>query len=136
VVRVAAEEDVYVTETTYNRETGLPVFRRTSLNGMRESPPDDSPSVVHYDSLGRPDRMEWYRQGQPHREAGPSVIYINPENGVHVIERFYHHGVARDRALGPSKITRDHDSGEIISLTDDSELDFSNPATKIKPPPP
>lgn len=128
-------EDVYVTETIYNRETGLPVFRRITLNGLRESPPDGSPSEISYDDQGRPDRMEWHHVDEWHREDGPSVIHLNPENGVHIIERFHHHGEPRNRALGPSRISRDRDSGEIVSTLDESDLDLSNPAVTIKPAP-
>lgn len=136
MVRVPEEEDVYVTETTFNRKTGLPVFRRTSLNGALESPPDDSPSLVHYDELGRPDRMEWHRAGQWHRDPGPSVVYINPDNGVHVVERFEHYGVARDLTYSPSRIVRDRDSGEISNQYNDTALKSSKLPPSQKPPSP
>lgn len=133
---VEESEIVYVTEKIFNRETGLIAYQRTLLNGVLESAPDDAPSVVHYDKLGRPDRMEWHRLGQWHRDSGPSVIYINPENGVHVLESFHHNGVARARPFGPNRILRDHDTGEIESCTHESNFAFCGRSTRLKPPSP
>jgi hypothetical protein len=137
VINAKEGEDVYVTETIYNRETGLPVFQRTTLNGKRESPPDGSPAEIGYDEHGRVERLEWYHQGERHRDkdVGPAVIIINPENGIHVVERFQHHGKSPspDPALGPDLIVRNRDTGEIVRQTHESEVDYSNPATRIGP---
>lgn len=117
----------------------MPVYQRTTLDGLRESPPDGSPSEVGYDEQGRPERLEWHHLDKRHRDrsVGPAVILLNPENGIHVVERFQHHGASpsSDPALGPDLIVRDRDTGEIIRQSHESEVDYSNPATRIKPAP-
>ncbi len=120
-------EDVYVTETVYNRETKLPVFMRVSLNGKSQTPPDGSPAEIQYDELGRPEIMRWLEQGVPHRLDGPSRLSINPENGIHIVETYSINGVPRDRHIGPSMIVRDRESGEI------TKQEFEKPSSPKGP---
>ena len=115
---------VYVTETIYDRETGLPVFQRTLLNGEQHTPPDGSPSEIGFDHLGRPERLEWREHGRRHRLNGPASIRINPENGVHVVESFLIEGKPRDPRFGPSRIVRDRHTGQIREQT---FVDCNNP---------
>ena len=113
MIYVGEGEDKYVTETVYDRETGIPRRQWTILNGKRESPPDDSPSHISYDKQGRIRQLHWHKQDKGHRENGPSSIVINPESGVHTCETFELHGVPRAPDIGPYRVYRDKKSGEI-----------------------
>jgi len=106
-------EDLYITEIVYDRETGLRRRQSTMLDGVRQSPPDDTPSHIVYDKQGRIKRMNWHRDGQKHRETGPASITINPENGIQTCEVFYLNGKLRNPSLGPCYVRRDEITGEI-----------------------
>jgi hypothetical protein len=113
VLEAKEGQDVYVTETIYDRETGFALYQHTKLNGLRESPPDGSPSLVHFDEFGRVSQKCWHKQDKPHRLDAPSTIAINPENGVHIVELFEQDGHPRDPKFGPSMIKYNRETGEV-----------------------
>ena len=120
-------EDVYVTETIYNRETRLPVYQRMLLGGALQAPPDGSPSEIHFDELGRPAHFAWHDQDKHHRIDGPALLSINPDNDVHILEDFVINGKYRSPSDGPYRIVRDKDSGEITETFYDSIYHEPNP---------
>lgn len=111
----AEDETVYRTETVYNDRTGLPIRQLTTLNGMLQSPPDDTPAQVLFDEHGRVREMVWWHRGKEHRDpsAGPAVIKLNPKNGVHAVERYKMHGETSRSRNEPALIVRHPDTGEI-----------------------
>ena len=127
---VKPSEDVYVTETVYDRDTGLRTFQRTTFNGLRQSPPDDSPSEIVFDKLGRPQQLEWHHKDELHRTTGPATVFRNTESGIHTSERFYTAGRPRDPLLGPQVIRRDSRTGEIKAQGRECDMDYETPFTK------
>jgi len=109
-------ETVYQTETVYDDVTGLPVRQLTTLNDVLQSPPDDTPAQVLFDEQGRIREMVWWDNGKEHRDIdkGPAKIKINPENGVHVVERFKRHGETTRSRAEPALVIRDPDTGEVV----------------------
>ncbi len=109
-------EKSYQTETVYNEQTGLPVRQLTKLDGLLQSPPDDTPAQVLFDDQGRIREMVWWDQGKEHRDVmkGPAKVKINPENGVHILECYrLENNLSRTRTE-PALIQRDPESGEVI----------------------
>jgi len=108
-------ETVYQTETVYNDETGLPVRQMTRLNGILQSPPNDTPAQVLFDYKGRVIEKVWWDNNQEHRDIlkGPAVIKINPENGVHIFEHFKKRGENSRSRTEPAFIARNPNTGEV-----------------------
>lgn len=106
-------EDTYLTETVYNRNTGKPVYIRTTFRGLLQSPPDGSSAEIRFDDEGRKISERWYEANEPHRIDGPAWVTFDPETGVRVRERFLIGGSPRDPAEGPNMIVRDAKTGEI-----------------------
>ena len=131
-------EDVYVTETVYDRETGLPRRQVTTLNGELHSPPDGSPSEIIYDKKGRATNLDWHHRGKPHRKNGPSGIVIkDPDTGVHTCEVFETHGEPRAPDRGPHRVYRDPQTGKLWHIQyagDDSPI-VGNVAAGLVPVP-
>ena len=106
-------EDLYITETVYDQDTGLPRRQFTKLNGMLHSPPDGSPSYIGF-VKGLPQYKTWHRFDMEHREDGlPSSICVNLETGIHYCEVFRIDGKPRDPLDGPFRIFRDGRTGKI-----------------------
>lgn len=121
--------DTYVTETKYSKETKLPVVQRTRLNGLLEAPPDGSPSEIAFGELGQPVKLVWHHQNYPHRDDEPALIFLNPENGVHVSEYFFTMGSHREKAAGPFRIVRNHETGEVVREIFEGDPDFVETAS-------
>ena len=115
-------QECYVTETIYDKETKLPVFQRTLLNGLKETPPDGSPSQIIFDAHGRPQKMSWHKQDKSHNEDGPAELTVNPDNGIHTVERYVIDGKPRHPSLGPHYIVRDRNTG-VLRKQEFAELD-------------
>lgn len=109
VTYVEEGEEVYVTHTVYNKETGLPTRRTVTLNGKEQAPPDGEPSHTAFDYQGRPTHMQWVTDKVRHRTDGPSSIVLFPETGIHMTESFEIHGQPRDPSEGPYRIRRNKD---------------------------
>ncbi len=105
-------EDVYITVTVYERETGLPRRQITTLNGLKHAPPDGSPSHIAFDDEGRPLQKHWHAFDKEHREEGPSTIMLYSDTGIHMTERFMLEDKPRSADQGPYRIRRNRD-GEI-----------------------
>lgn len=131
--RSKVSTETFTTETKYNMETGLPLASFTRLNGLKQAPPDGSPSYTLYDELGRPKMMQWHDQGELHREDAGASIYIDPETSVHVGEHFFLHGRERPAHLGPFWICRDSTTGKV---TETEYKGGSARPRKAKPPSP
>ena len=111
MLRVEKDEEVYVTETIYNKETGLPAYRRTLLNELFHAPPDGSPSEVIFDREGREISLLWHRENKLHRTNGGASIAVDPETGVHIRESFFLYGQKRPKSRGPCVVHRDSAPG-------------------------
>ena len=109
-----AKTETYITETKWNKETGLPLVQFVKLNGLKHSPPDGSPSYILFDDLGRPKIMKWHNHDKLHRDKAGAWISIDPETKVHTTEAFFHHGRQREQHLGPSCIYRDPSTGDVF----------------------
>lgn len=114
VNNINEETDTYVTKTKYHRETGLPISQRTFLHDKLQTPPDDSPSEVLFDEFGRPQYLTWHEAGVTHREGKPAIVELNPESGEPWVEGFFTRGRPIHRSIGPYRIVRDWDSGEVV----------------------
>jgi hypothetical protein len=114
VDRANKGQTAYITVTVYDDETGFPVFQHTYLNGVLQSPPDDSPAYVLYDDLGRVREMIWHDSGSIGRVGGPATIKLNPENGIHILESYVVNSVRTRSATEPAVIVRDPQSGKTL----------------------
>ncbi|GAA6176733.1 hypothetical protein NBRC116593_26520 [Sulfitobacter pacificus] len=127
-------ESVFVTETVFDDETGLPTRQLTTLNGVLQSPPNDTPARVVFDDLGRICEMAWYSAGQEHRDLskGPAVVEINPDNGICISERFKIKGNTSRSRSEPALLIRNEETGDLIGTAyylDGVEIAAPKPAT-------
>lgn len=108
-------ETIYTTETVYSDETGLPVRQLTWLGSVLQSPPDDTPAQVLFDDFGRVHEMVWWHKGEEHRDPkkGPAVIKLNPDNGIHILERYELAGKISRSSTEPALICRDRTTGKV-----------------------
>ena len=129
------ETETYVTETKYNKKTGLPISRRTHLNGLLHAPPNDEPSEIIYDQLGRPKYIRWHAEDRPHRVNAPAKVDLNPENGQHWVECFFLEGEPLNPRLGPYRIVRHPETGEVIKQVrfGDPEFPEEEPDAPVEP---
>lgn len=113
MIYVEDGEEIFVTETVYNKETGLPTRQHTTLNKLKHAPPDGNPSLIAFDDDGNPSLMCWHEADVEHRLEGPSTIALYP-SGVHQAEMYKIHGKPRPKSEGPFRIRRSED-GSIYS---------------------
>ncbi|MDA5556048.1 hypothetical protein [Shimia sp. MMG029] len=128
------ETETFTTETRYSKSTGLPLVSFTRLNGLLHATPDDQPSYVLYDELGRPKLMQWHHEDELHRDGAGAMIYIDPETQVHTNEGFYTMGQPRDRSFGPHIVSRDHITGVITELRYAGDEDLQSSLGLQEPP--
>lgn len=131
-------ETVYTTETVYSEETGLPVRQLTRLDGTLQSPPDDTPAQVLFDDFGRVREMVWWDQGKEHRDPkkGPAIIKVDPDSGVHTVERYKVKGRTSRSVSEPAFICRMPETGEITRLKYYQDgVELPNPTQDIDPEP-
>lgn len=100
-------DDVYLTETVYDRATGLPRRQRTTLNGLRHAPPDGSPSEIRFDDLGRPYQLWWHEFDLEHNFSGPSSVLLHLGTKTHQAEVYCLEGRPRPKEFGPYMVRRD-----------------------------
>ncbi len=129
------EEEIYVTETVYHKETGEPRRQWTKLNGLKHAPPNGEASLIAWDDQGRVIQKSWHEFDQAHRIDAPSSIVFY-ENGVHQTEDFRINGKPLHRNQGPFRIRR-HRNGELwhkeFTENDGKEPKFSPPLEQPKP---
>jgi len=118
-------EIVYSTDKVYDIETGMLRRHETKLNGLKHSPPDDTPSRVVYDRQGRLIEQQWHAYGENHRLTGPSVVLLYPETGIHMTEAYEIRGKPRPANEGPYRVRRRED-GSIW------QQEFANPDGTIQ----
>lgn len=123
VVYIGANEEMYVTRTFYNKETGKPT-RQVTRNqaGQLHAPPDGTPSEVQFDDYGRPIELIWHSHNIEHREGAPSAILLYPETGQPKSEQFYINGQPISPSEGPFRIFYAQD-GAVIREVMATDLD-------------
>lgn len=109
-------EDIFEVKFKRDANTGCIRAEYWLLNGVEESPSEDRPSTILYDSEGRIQTMLWKKQGRFHREEGPAWIEIEPKNRVHTSEMFYFEGRCHRSNRQPAQIERHAISGEITKV--------------------
>jgi len=123
VVYIGDDEEMYVTRTFYNKETGNPTRQLTrNQAGQLHSPPDGTPSEVHFDDQGRPIDLIWHPNNVEHREVAPSAILMYPDTGQSKCEQFYVEGQPISPQEGPFRVFFAED-GSIIREVMATELD-------------
>lgn len=109
---------------------------RKKDTGLLHAPPDGRPSRTDYDFWGRPTYMAWHKDDLEHRLDGPSVVEVNPRNGVHSLEIYLIEGEPRPKSQGYHIVHRDKESGEITGTLTDEDWFRENPHVKPSLDPP
>lgn len=107
MIYVDEGEIVYVTETVYHEESGLPRRQWTTLNGLKHAPPSGEPSLIAWDDQGRIVHKYWHAFDLEHKIDGPAAIVFYPENGKPKTEDFKIDGQPLSKEQGPFRIRRD-----------------------------
>lgn len=97
-----------------DRDTGLPQWQTIRKDGKLHSPSDDQPAQIVYDKAGNTIERGWFRENFYHRETGPSLQRINPENGVVEYEEHRQFGRMHRANNQPAQITRNPQTGNIL----------------------
>ncbi|MEL6646278.1 MAG: hypothetical protein AAFQ05_01015 [Pseudomonadota bacterium] len=123
VINIRDGEELFVTKTIYDKETGLPRWKQTRLNGMLHAPPDGEPSEIHYDNEGRERDRFWHYENLEHREGAPSSTLLNPDTGSVLLAQFRIHGQPRPAEAGPFRMRYDSD-GKLLGVHEARDSDF------------
>lgn len=118
-------EEIYDLRVGRDGTTGKPRWLTVRLGGKLQSPPDDRPAWIVYDSMGRPTLIAWYHENLYHRATGPALQRIDPETQIITYEEHRLHGRIHRPLPEPALIVRDPGTGAILQerfFVDDQEV--------------
>lgn len=125
VVSEEIVEEIFELKIGRSKDTGHPRWLTVRHDGKLNSPPDDRPAKIVYDEQGRAKELAWFRDNLYHRQTGPALKRINPDNNVVTYEEHRWFGKMHRSHSEPALVERDPKTGKVTNalyFVDDNEV--------------